>query len=260
MVQKFNPFVMNEYRFSGPRTMPETEWHRDLMLQLIATLKAHFADDPNVYVSGDMFVHYEPGNKRRHVAPDVFAVRGVRKDGQRPNYLVWEEGRAPEMVIELASDSTHANDTGKKFRLYRDVLKVKEYFLFDRKEINLTPSLQGFRLVDGAYRRIRAKDGRLSSRVLGLHLERDGENLRFWNPDTNRWIPTDAERVEDGIRRVEAEHRRADAERQRAEAERDRAEAERQRADAAEQELARLRAILAQRGQHSNGKNGTNGH
>ena len=245
MVQKFNPFVMNDYRFSGPRTMPETEWHRDLMLQLIETLKAHFAEDPNVYVSGDMFVHYEPGNKRRHVAPDVFMVRGVPKEGQRPNYLVWEEGRAPEVVIEIASDSTHANDTGKKFKLYRDVLKVKEYFLFDREELNLSPSLQGFRLVDGAYRPIRERDGRLPSRLLGLHLERDGENLRFWNPAIEQWIPTSAERYDQERRRADEEQRRADE--------------EQRRADAAEEELARLRAILAQREHHANGKNGTNG-
>jgi Uma2 family endonuclease len=225
MIRKFTPFVLNDYPTSDGRPMAETDWHRDLMLQLIATLKAHYAADPNTYVSGNLLVFYRPNDRRRHVSPDVFVVKAVR-DGLRPNYLVWEEGKGPDVVIELTSKTTRREDLNTKMALYRDTLKVKEYFLFDPREEYLEPSMQGFRLVGGEYRRIREKDGRLPSKVLCLHLERDGDNLRLWNPATETWLPTDAERADDAE----------------------------QRAAAAEAELARLRRLIADRG------HGTNGH
>ena len=70
----------------------------------------------------------------------------------------------------------------KKRDLYRDVLQVPEYFIFDPTEDYLKPPLQGFRLVDGEYARIEPVAGRLPSDVLGLHLERDGEELRLYDP------------------------------------------------------------------------------
>ena len=48
--------------------------------------------------------------------------RGVPK-GTRDNYILWEEGKGPDVVIELTSSSTHQEDIEGKFRLYRDVLK-----------------------------------------------------------------------------------------------------------------------------------------
>jgi Uma2 family endonuclease len=109
--------------------MAETDLHRDLMVSLIAMLRAFFAGQ-RVYVSGNLLVCYQRGDRRRHVAPDVFVVRGV-ENRQRPNYLIWEESKGPEVVIELTSQTTHEEDTETKRLLYRDVLKVQEYFLFD---------------------------------------------------------------------------------------------------------------------------------
>src|SRR5207249_7592991 len=118
---------------------------RDLMVMLIETLKAFYRDSPRTYVSGNLLLFYEQGNKRRHVSPDVFVVKGVPKH-DRPNYLVWEEGKGPDLVIELTSSSTRREDVKKKFLLYQDTLKVKEYFLFDPLEDYLDPSLRGYRL------------------------------------------------------------------------------------------------------------------
>ncbi len=247
MIQKFNPFVSNDYPTTDLRAMSETEWHRRILFEVINALQRHFANDPKVYVSGDMLVFSRPGDKRWHLAPDVFVVRGVRKDGERPNYLIWEEGKAPEVVIEITSKTTKKNDLGKKFDRYRDEWKVKEYFLFDAYEDYLDPSLQGYRLVDGAFVPIREKDGRFPSRILGLHLERSGPELRFWNPDTGSWILTDAEYAEEQRRNAEEQRRNAEEQRRNAEEQRRNAEEQRKRAEAAEAEVARLRAMLGGR-------------
>ncbi len=238
---EFDPFVSNDYPTSDGRPMAETDEHRELMVRQIHTLKAYYAAEPNVYVSGNLLVFYKPNDKRRHVSPDVFVVKGVR-DGYRPNYLVWLEGKAPDVVFEITSKTTKREDIATKMTLYRDTLKVKEYFLFDPFEDYLEPSMQGYRLVGGEYRPIRVKDGRLPSRVLNLHLERSGWELRLWNPATGAWLPTDAEDAE--------------RERQRADEEKQRADEEKQRANTAEAEVERLRKLLAEREPRTNGKHG----
>jgi Uma2 family endonuclease len=198
---------------------------------LIRQLDDHYANDPNVYVSGNLLIYNERGNRRRRVAPDVFVVKGVPKY-DRPNYLIWEEGKGPDFVIELTSSSTRNDDLEDKFALYRDTLRVKEYFLFDPFGDYLDPQLQGYRLRGGAYHAIRAVEGRLPSRVTGLHLEGRGRELRLYDPVSDRVLPTPAEVIaeEQAARRREASARRAaEAARRAASAARRAAEAEAER-------------------------------
>ena len=218
-----------DYPTGDGKPMAETDLHRDLMFDLIATLDAHFEADANVYVSGDLLLFYEEGNKRRHVAPDVFVVLGV-SSRKRDNYLLWEEGRGPDFVVEVTSKTTRREDEGKKRRLYQEVLRVPEYFQFDPTEDYLRPPFQGHRLVQGVYEPIVAVDGRLPSATLGLHLEREGTQLRLVDPATGRRLPTHRERV------VEERAGRAEERAGRAE--------ERRRAEMAEAERDRLRREL----------------
>ena len=194
-----------EYPTSDGKPMAETDVHRAVMVDLIGVLDMYYAEDPMTYVSGDLMMFYEEGDKRRHLAPDVFVVRGVAK-GRRLNYLIWEEGKAPDLVIEVTSKSTRKEDQGPKRALYRDRLVVPEYFQFDPFGEYLRPSLQGFRLIDGDYRPIEPVDGRLPSLVTGLHFEAAGEELRLFSPTLGRWLPTDRERIQEAeARRLAAE-------------------------------------------------------
>jgi Uma2 family endonuclease len=202
----------NGYPTTDGKPMAETDWHRDLMLRLIETLKVYYAAQPRVYVSGNLLLFYERGNRRRHVSPDVFVVKGVAKHN-RPNYLLWEE-KNPDVVIELTSSSTRREDVETKYRLYRDTLKVKEYFLFDPRGDYLNPPLQGHRRRAGEYHPIRVVAGRLPSRALGLHLERAGEELRLFDPEAHGWLPTPQELVI----RAEAARQQSELARQRSEA------------------------------------------
>jgi len=183
--------------------MAETDWHRDLMVALIAMLKMWYAKARRVYVSGNLLLYYVPGNKRKHVSPDVFVVRGVSKR-KRLYYLLWLEGKSPEMIIELTSKSTRKEDLDTKFKLYRDVLKVQEYFMFDPFAEYLNPPLRGYRLIQGEYVPIEAIAGRLPSEVTGLHLERDGTMLRLYDPSTAQRLPT----LEEAKAQLEAENER----------------------------------------------------
>jgi hypothetical protein len=121
---------------------------------------------------------------------------------------------------------------------------VREYFLFDPLLEYLSPPLQGFGLIGGAYQSIAATSaGALHSDALGLDLRQEGDQLRFFDPRTGRLLPTPAEET---AARQAAESRAQTevAARQAAEA---RAETEAAARRALEAEVARLRAELAKR-------------
>jgi len=214
-----------EYPESDGEPMAETDLHRDLMVDLIAAARYRFRDVPDVYVSGNLFVYYVKGNVHRVVAPDFFAVRGVPK-GKRRIYKVWEEGRAPQVVIELTSRKTHREDCGKKRAIYEKI-GVEEYFLFDPYRDWLDPPLRGYRRDSGgrlvACEPERRADGALvlRSRALGLDLVGRDKTLRFVDPATGERVPTPEDfvrRAEDAVAAGEAARRRAEEADQRAEA------------------------------------------
>jgi Uma2 family endonuclease len=176
-----------DFPTSDGRPVAETDTHYKVMKRIRDRLSLFYANDPKVYVSGNLIVCYDPTDRRKHVAPDIFVVKGVSKDLRR-NYLVWKEGKPPDLIIELTSYSTWEEDLEDKYLLYQNVLRVPEYFLFDPQAEYLKPPLQGYRLREGGYVRIEAVQGRLPSEVLGLHLERHEDDLRLYDPTAKRWL------------------------------------------------------------------------
>ena len=176
--------------------MAETQIHQEAMIELIHGLRDHFADDPEVYVAGNMFLYFVEGDPRRNVSPDVMFIRGVPKT-VRDTYKTWEEGgKAPDLVVEVSSKSTRREDLRTKLALYRDELKVREYFLFDPLGEYLKPRFRGFRLVGDEYQPIPMEDEQMASEVLGLDLRAVGETVRLVDPATGRIIPNRVERIE----------------------------------------------------------------
>lgn len=226
------------YPTSDGQPMAETEIHRDLMIDFIQMLKAHFEDVQDVCISGNLFMYYEEGNTKKSIAPDVFVVFGVAKK-LRNTYLVWEEGRTPDFVLEVASPGTYPNDIGRKKELYASVLAVKEYYIYDPMG-QIVPSFVGYELTDGVYQEIEFENDRLQSKVLGLELgEYEGE-LGLFDPIKSEWLeplPEVAKKAQDlaemeANARYNAERHAEDVERRAKDAERRAKEVERRAEDA----------------------------
>ncbi len=220
--------------------MGETDLHRGVMFETLNTLIDHFAGQ-KVYVTGNLLLFYEKGNRRKHVSPDAMIVRGLEMR-PRDYYLLWEEGRAPNAVIEITSKSTRKEDLQTKMRLYRDVIKVREYILFDPTCDYLVPRLQGFRLANGQYLPIEFVDGRLPSIELGLELEADSTRLRFRDSATSRYLLSPGEsrdRAEEARQVAEAARQQSDAALHEAELAHQQAEAAREQAETEAAELRR---------------------
>ena len=246
MSRSIVPPVALEYPSGDGKPMAENDAQLAAILYGIGALRVYFESREDVYVSGDLLMYYEEGNPRVSVAPDVFVVFGV-EDRVRKHYKVWEEGKGPDFVLEVASKSTWREDLGPKREVYAR-LGVKEYWQYDPTGEYFTPVLQGLRLAGDTYVRqlaVTSPDGALTltSETLGLELCATGGEMRFRDPATGRMLLSHGEA--DAARRKEAAARR-DAE-SRAEATAARAEWEAAARRAAEARVAELEALLGKR-------------
>jgi hypothetical protein len=160
--------------------------------------------------------------------------------------VVWEEGKAPDVVIELLSESTAPQDKTEKKAIYQDRLRVPEYFWYDPFN---PEDWAGFILREGNYEPLSLEEGeRFFSQRLGLSLVRWQGEYKGVEAVWLRWatfagdlLPTESELTEQERMRAEQERMRAEQERMRAEQERIRAEQERIRAEDLEALLQRYR-------------------
>ncbi len=229
------------YPDTDGKPMAASDLHRDILNCTLETLKAHYAQRPDVYVSGDILMYYVKGVPHRVVAPDVLVSFGLDKK-RRNTYLVWVEGKLPDFVMEFSSKTTYAEDLGKKMDLYAS-LGIQDYFLYDAEGLFLASQLMGWTLVDGVYVPVSEHaDGGLHSDVLSLDFHVDDEGLGFYDPVAGAWLQTPTEAAE---ARAEQEATRAEQEATRAEQEATRAEQEATRAENAET-LAKQEATRAE--------------
>jgi Uma2 family endonuclease len=217
----------------------ESDWHRLEITLLVEAVKYRWRDRSDFYAGGNMFIYFdeEQARKRSFRGPDFFFVQGAKRTPLRRYWVVWQEGgRYPDVIIELLSPKTAREDRTTKKAVYETVFRTPEYFCYDPD----TQQLEGWRLGAGLrYAALTPNErGWLWSEQLGLWL---GTWTGSFQGDEAVWLrfyDADGQLVWTGF----------EAEQQRAEAERQRAEDQRQRAEAAEAEVARLKALLAQRG------------
>ncbi len=93
-----------------------------------------------------MFVYYsrDQAMNRDFRGPDCFVVLDVPGDRERQGWIVWEEeGRYPDIIIELMSPSTAQVDFTQKKDLYERTFRTPKYFVYDPFK---PESLRGWRL------------------------------------------------------------------------------------------------------------------
>jgi len=234
---------------TGEVEYPERHWiaqsvgHGDAVWQAVAALRHHFRERADVLVAMELAVYYQRGNNTVWLQPDVQVVFGVEHCGSRGSFRVWEEGKAPDFVLEVASPSTAENDALHKAREYSRI-GVREYWRLDPAGSLMETPLEGYVASAGQYEQVQpvegtGRGGALQSRVLGLELRsqrRDGVTvLMFRDPRTG-------EEFDGTLEAAERERDRAVRERDRVMRDRDRVMRDRDEANQRIRELeARLR-------------------
>ena len=191
----------------------------------------HFGSHDTTLVEADRFISPAPTTSMAGLRyPDLLIAFGVSPDAYRRHngYIISEQGKPPDFVLEVASRSTADTDTGAKRHDYA-ALGIPEYWRFDETGAYHGARLAGDRLTAGAYHPIRIdelEDGVLQgySPVLNLNLRWAHGQLEWHDPATGIHIVT------------------LDSERLRADTAEFRADRERSRADAAEHRAARAQA------------------
>jgi len=200
------------------------EFH-DLQPQLLReTFQPPGCPPERLFVGTDLNLYYDVRHPLWHKRPDWFAVLGVPRlynnRDLRLSYVLWQEGVAPVVVVELLSPGTEPEDLGRtaldgrqppsKWTVYEQILRIPHYVVFNR----YTDTVRYFELTDGGYQEAQSPGQRLwlPEAGLGLGLWRGRYQglercwLRFLDAE-GAWVPTPLER----------EQRRAEQERQRAE-------------------------------------------
>lgn len=110
-------------------------------------LEAWFADDPAVFVAGDLLWYAIEGNPKIRQAPDAMVVFG-RSKGDRGSYQQWKEDNiAPQVVFEVRSPGNSQTELDKKLLFY-ERYGAEEYYLYDPDRNDLSGWLrQGERLI-----------------------------------------------------------------------------------------------------------------
>ena len=160
----------------------------------------HLGNLETTLVEADRWIIAEPGTFRQLARyPDLLIAFNVSPSAYAASngYIIAEQGKPPDFVLEVASQSTADTDTGAKREDYAR-LSIPEYWRFDKTGEHHGTRLAGDRLVGDVYVPIDVDE--LSedvlqgySQALNLLLRWERGELAFYDPATERRIVTYAD-------------------------------------------------------------------
>jgi Uma2 family endonuclease len=169
----------------------ETDLHLRQMLLLISCLEWLWNDRQDFYCAGNLTIYYSQRQRKSEQfrGPDFFVVLGTERKS-RKSWAVWEEeGKYPNVIVEILSPKTAATDRGLKKQIYQDIFRTLEYFWFDPDSLEF----QGFELLRGQYEPLQpTSQGWLWSQQLQLFLGIQNLKLRYFTPG-GQLVPTPEE-------------------------------------------------------------------
>ncbi|MGB3560516.1 MAG: Uma2 family endonuclease, partial [Geitlerinemataceae cyanobacterium] len=179
----------------------ETELHLRQIIILLKCLEWLWRDRNDFYAAGNLTIYYSPQQRKSSDfrGPDFFVVLGTERK-TRKSWVVWqEEGKYPNLIIEILSPKTAQVDRELKKTIYQDTFRTPDYFWFDPDTLEFV----GFHLVDGEYQPLEPNsEGQLWSQQLGLYLGLYQQQLRFFTAE-GELVPTPEEVAEIATQKVD---------------------------------------------------------
>lgn len=244
----------------GEPALPD-EFHRFQADLMEKTCQPPTYPADQIFIACDLYLYYDSRHPLWYKRPDWFMVLGApRSPNQqdlRLSYVIWQEGVAPFMVLELLSPGTENEDLGKtlrdvdkpptKWEVYEQILRVPYYVIYDRYENHL----RSFKLGTRHYEELVLVNDRLwlEELKLGLGLwQGDYEGIYGlwlrWYDAQGDWVPTPQERADQERLRKEQAQQQADQERLQKEQAQQQADQERLQKEQAQQRADQLAAYL----------------
>lgn len=185
----------------------ENSLHAAQVRLLVTILEAYWADRHDYFIGDNLTVYfsYEQTKKHDFRGPDFFVVTDT-DPRHRNSWVIWEENKFPDLIIELLSETTVDNDRGVKKDEYERRFRTPEYFWYSPE----TGEFAGFRLRGERYEEIPLDErGWRWSEVLNLYLGAHEGFLRYFTP-RGELLPTPLMEAQQQARRADSEKQRAD--------------------------------------------------
>jgi Uma2 family endonuclease len=164
-----------------------------------------FADNPNVFVAGDLLWYPVEGDNKTRTAPDVMVVVG-RPKGDGGSYQQWkEENLPPQVVFEILSPGNTRAEMNRKLLFYNQ-FGVDEYYLYDPDKNVLSGWLRREGFLDWL-----EPMADWVSPLLQIRFALSGDELQIFRPDGQRFLSyvEIAQRAEQERQRAEQAEDRA---------------------------------------------------
>ncbi len=184
----------------------------------IVTIKENlellYAEDPNVFVAGDLLWYPVEGSNTIRIAPAAMVVfdrpKGDSPEAtlcERGSYQQWKEGGiAPQIVFEILSPGNRLGEMHRKLRFYEQY-GVQEYYIYDPDRIDFA----GWLRTENRLESIDEPNNWVSP-LMGIRFNLEPDTLTIYRPDGEPFLSF----MEIDLRRQAAEQRAESAE-QRAE-------------------------------------------
>ncbi|MDJ0597739.1 MAG: Uma2 family endonuclease [Crocosphaera sp.] len=160
----------------------ESSLHYVQLALLVSCLEWFWRERNDFFIGANLTIYFsrQQLKNRDFRGPDFFLVKNTQKR-PRKSWVVWEEeGKYPDLIIELLSQSTANIDKTLKKDLYQNYFRTQEYYWFSPEDL----SLAGFRLVQGYYEEIMPNpSGLYWSETLELYLGIHQGKLRYFTPE-----------------------------------------------------------------------------
>jgi Uma2 family endonuclease len=181
------------------------------IVKIKENLEILFANDPDVFVAGDLLWYPAEGSNTTRRAPDVMVAFG-RPKGYRGSYQQWlEDNIAPQVVFEILSPGNRLAEMTAKFEFY-DQHGVEEYYIYDPDRVDFT----GWLRQAGRLQGISNISGWVSPR-LGVKFELNDE-LEIYTPAGELFLsPLEiSQKADAALLEVDRQQARADTAEQKA--------------------------------------------
>ena len=168
-----------------------------------AILRQHLGNYDSTIVLGEIPVRWTPRQQEGHRIPDLLVAFNVNRAlaVEQKGYSIRDQGKPPDLVLEVASESTGDNDIGDKRRDYAN-FGIPEYWRYDPSGGSRHDApLGGDRLTDGIYEPVEIVEVGPEhfhgySVVLGLTICWDHGRLRWYDPTQEQHLMTFQEEME----------------------------------------------------------------
>jgi Uma2 family endonuclease len=199
--EQFETLMPDPGQLDSDEPEMESSLHAEQLLILVTCLQWLWREQHDFFIGHNLTIYFsrQQLKNRDYRGPDFFLVKQTEQRPRR-SWVVWEEdGKYPDLIIELLSDSTANVDRTLKKELYQDRFRTPEYFWFSPDTLELA----GFRLSGHQYESINPnQSGYLWSEELGLYLGIFDRQLRYFTKD-GALVPTPAEAAQQERQRAD---------------------------------------------------------